>query len=237
MLQELVVDPDGAEFQIDFDKLDEDPNEQAKLNYLLEAERYRRNTMLLDTFERKYAVLFRKEAVSMDPAMLQEISKEYLGNIDPYYPVYVVKSLNFVKVSDLIKPSNVVYKLPPLYNRVGVVNDLGRDGINIMQAFNNIVANGIDDRFDHKKKQYAKYLGTVFEAMTDNDALARNQEAAKEMSDQALKRSLEYKNKTASVTSDDPVLEVQDIPEDMIEDISQASDNTVFKSVPQEEYL
>ena len=235
---ELTIDPGGTECPVDFDRLDTDPNEQAKLKHLLEAEHYRRNIILLSDFERKYAVLFRKEATAKDPAELQKISQEYLGSIDPYYPVYVVKSKLTDRVAELIKASNVVYMLPPIYNRVGVVNNLGQDGVNIMQAFNNLGRAGYDDTFDRKKKQYSSYLKIVFDNMSDTAQQEATREQAKKLSDQALRRSDDYKNNRASTVDNDPGLEVQDIPEDMLSDLDIAADNTaIHEQKVEEEYL
>ena len=120
---------------------------------------------------------------------MQELAAEYMGRIDPYSPVYIVTNTNYESLDELLSPSNVVLTLPAIWNKLGTVNNLGQDGLNIMQAFNNIVANDIDDRFDRKKQMYSKSLATTIELMTDPAKLEENKRQARAMASEAISKS------------------------------------------------
>ena len=172
---------------VDFDKLN-DPEEGAKLQYLLKIQRYKRNIISQDEFESKYKELFTVQK-NMDAEELRKLSTEYMSRIDPYTPVFIVKNINYRTVEELIAPDNVVLTLPAIWNKIGVVNNLGEDGVNIMQAFNNLAATDVDDRFDRKKQMYTKSLGTVIQLMTDQGKLDANKAQAQEMAQEAVRKS------------------------------------------------
>lgn len=172
---------------VDFDKLN-DPKEAEKLKYLLQVQRYKKNIISQEEFEQKYKVLFTIQN-NMDQNSLQDLANEYMHRIDPYTPVFIVKSLAYHTVEELLAENNLVLTLPAIWNRIGVVNNVGQDGVNIMQAFNNLAVNDIDDRFDRKKQMYTKSLGTVIQLMTDQSKLDANKAQAQEMAQEALRRS------------------------------------------------
>ena len=172
---------------VDFDKLD-DPNEAAKLKYLLQVQRYKKNIISQEEFEQKYKILFTVQN-NMDQESLQELANEYMHRIDPYTPVFIVKNMEYHTVEELLAENNLVLTLPAIWNRIGVVNNVGEDGVNIMQAFNNLAVNDVDDRFDHKKQMYTKSLGTVIQLMTDQNKLDANKAQAQAMAQEALRKS------------------------------------------------
>jgi len=74
--------------------------------------------------------------------------------------------------------------------------------------------------------------------MTDPVQIEVNRNRAKQISEAALQRSDDYKNNRASTIANDPSLDVQDLPEDMLEDLDQAIDNTtVYEKGSGEEFL
>lgn len=171
---------------VNFDRLD-DPEEAKKLAHLFNLQVYRKNIMSTEDFE-QYRRLFETSG-DINAEELRNLSLEYMNRIDPYHPVYIVKDMNFSTVEELLKPDNVVLTLPAIYNKIGVVNNLGKDGVNIMQAFNNLVATDVDDRFDRKKQTYSKSLQTAINLMTDQNKLDTNKKQAQEMAAQALAQS------------------------------------------------
>ena len=171
---------------VDFDRLD-DPEESKKLAHLFNLQVYRKNIMSTEDFE-QYKRLFETSG-DINAEELRSLSLEYMNRIDPYHPVYIVKDMSFSTVEELLKPDNVVLTLPAIYNKIGVVNNLGKDGVNIMQAFNNLAATDIDDRFDRKKQTYSKSLQTAINLMTDQNKLDTNKKQAQEMAAQALAQS------------------------------------------------
>ena len=172
---------------VNFDKLN-DPEESAKLMHLLKLQKYKRNIIEQDEFNSKYKDLFTVQK-NMNVEQLRELSAEYMSRIDPYTPVFIVKSLDFPTVEELLAPSNLVLTLPAIWNKIGVVNNLGEDGVNIMQAFNNLAASDVDDRFDRKKQMYTKSLGTVIQLMSDQNKLDANKAQAQAMAEDALRKS------------------------------------------------
>lgn len=171
---------------VDFDRLD-DQEESKKLVHLFNLQVYRKNIMSTEDFE-QYRRLFETSG-DINAEELKSLSLEYMNRIDPYHPVYIVKDMSFSTVEELLKPDNVVLTLPAIYNKIGVVNNLGKDGVNIMQAFNNLAATDIDDRFDRKKQTYSKSLQTAINLMTDQNKLDINKKQAQEMAAQALAQS------------------------------------------------
>lgn len=176
----------NEDYYVNFDNIN-DPEEQAKLKRILDAQKYKTNIISHDEFVAKYSVLFRKNQTITDD--MQELAAEYMGRIDPYSPVYIVTNTNYESLDELLSPSNVVLTLPAIWNKLGTVNNLGQDGLNIMQAFNNIVANDIDDRFDRKKQMYSKSLATTIELMTDPAKLEENKRQARAMASEAISKS------------------------------------------------
>ena len=176
----------NEDYYVNFDNIN-DPEEQAKLKRILDAQKYKTNIISHDEFVAKYSVLFRKNQTITDD--IQELAAEYMGRIDPYNPVYIVTNTNYESLDELLSPSNIVLTLPAIWNKLGTVNNLGQDGLNIMQAFNNIVANDIDDRFDRKKQMYSKSLATTIELMTDPAKLEENKRQARAMASEAISKS------------------------------------------------
>lgn len=178
---------DSDNCTVDFDKLN-DPQEAAKLQYLLQVQRYKKNIISQEEFNQKYKVLFTIQR-NIDQESLKQLADEYMHRIDPYTPVFIVKTTEFSTVEELLNENNLVLTLPAIWNRLGVVNNVGEDGVNIMQAFNNLAVNDVDDRFNHKKQMYTKSLGTVIQLMTDQNKLDANKAQAQAMAQEALRRS------------------------------------------------
>lgn len=213
---------------VDFDKIN-DPKESAKLMHLLKLQKYKKNIMTEEEFDEKYRELFQVQK-NMNSDELRELAAEYMGRIDPYTPVYIVKSMDYSTVEELISEPNLVLTLPAIWNRIGVVNNVGQDGVDIMQAFNNIAASDIDDRFDRKKQMYTKSLSTVIQLMTDQGKLDANKAQAQEMAQEALRRSAESRQEEL----DNP--QGEELSEDIIKQY-QGNSNTTQESDETEEYL
>ena len=230
--EDLDLDEKAGNEVIDVTRIDSSPAEAEKLKRTFKIIMYRKNIMHVDEFMQHYAGLFQKKvALNMDPEYLKNLSEEYIHRVDMYNPVYVVRSKSSTRVKELLDPSNVVFVLPAVYGRTGVVNDLGKRAINEMQAFNNIVATDMDDRFDRKKSIYANSLATIINNMTDDKKLLGEQETAERQAKIAVEASRSY---TSNV---DKVPDVQNVPEEMLEEISHAeslSEQNGFKEVEEQ---
>ena len=209
---------DEYSINIDYDRLD-DPEEARKLKYLREKEKYKKNIILMSEFNEKYSILFNKnEATSLDMETLQKLSQEYVTRIDPYFPVYIIKQRNSALVSELLSKENLVYVLPPMYNRVRVINELGKDAVDVLQAFNNVAALNMDDRFDQKKAKYSKYVSILLDNLNSTEARMENKETSLKLAEKAVQDSNVYRTSgKIEMTPDD----VSDIPEDMMEELNE----------------
>ena len=209
---------------VNVDEIDRDPNEAAKLKHLLMLQVMKKNIIPHDEFVSKYEVLFKKDRTA-DITQLQQISAEYMSRIDPYHPVYVVRSMRYSSVEELLQEDNVEVKLPAIWNRIGTVNNLDQTGLDKMQAFNNIAALDLSDPFDKKKIRYSQELAAVFNAMTDPTQLAQNKERAQQMA----KEALEKVHQDAPPTPDEQ--------EQMDEMIQQYEEDSAPEPVVTEEFL
>jgi fructose 1,6-bisphosphatase len=176
---------------VDVTRLD-DPEEQKKLQYLFKLQSYKKNIILEDEFNEKYRRLFTKDQnISVED--LQDISTEYIGRIDPYNPVYIVRSTSYSTVEELLDPKNVVMTLPAIWNKIGVINNVGEDAMNVLQAFNNIAAQGMDDVGDRKKKAYSESVCMAIQLMSDDNKLDMNKQKAQEMAKNVVTPKVEEK--------------------------------------------
>ena len=229
---DLDLDEKAGNEVIDVTRIDSSPEEAAKLKRTFKIIMYRKNIMHIDEFMNHYVQLFKKNvALNMDPNDLKELSEQYMHRVDMYNPVYIVKSKSSTLVRELLDPSNVLFVLPAVYSHTGVVNDLGQRAVNEMQAFNNIVATDMDDRFDKKKSIYANSLATIINHMTDDNKLLNEQEIAERQAKIAVEASKSYK------VGKDVTPDIQNVPEEMLEELSHAasiSKPTEFKEVAEE---
>ena len=209
---------------VNIDEIDRDPNEAAKLRHLMQMQSYKKNIIPQDEFSSKYEILFKKDR-SLNVTELQQIASDYMSRIDPYQPVYIVRSMHFNTIEELLQDSNVVVTLPAIWNRIGTVNNLDKTGLDKMQAFNNIAALDLADPFDKKKIRYSQELAAVFNAMTDPTQLAQNKEKAQQMAKDALER----------VHQDAPA--TQDEQEQMDEMIQQYEEDSAPTPITTEEFL
>lgn len=209
---------------VNIDEIDRDPNEAAKLRHLMRMQSYKKNIIPQDEFSSKYEILFKKDR-SLNVTELQQIAADYMSRIDPYQPVYIVRSMHFNTIEELLQDNNVVVTLPAIWNRIGTVNNLDKTGLDKMQAFNNIAALDLADPFDKKKIRYSQELAAVFNAMTDPTQLAQNKEKAQQMAKDALEK----------VHQDAPA--TQDEQEQMDEMIHQYEEDSAPTPITTEEYL
>ena len=209
---------------VNIDEIDRDPNEAAKLKHLMMLQVMKKNIIPHDEFVSKYQVLFQKDR-SANVVQLQQIATEYMSRIDPYHPVYVVRSMHYATVEELLQEDNVEVRLPAIWNRIGTVNNLKETGLDAMQAFNNIAALDIADPFDKKKIRHSQQVAAVINAMTDPEQLARNKELAQQMAKEALEK----------VHQDAPP--TKDEQEQMDELIEQYEEESAPVPVTTEEYL
>ena len=172
---------------VNIDEIDNNPEEAAKLRHLMALQSYRKNIIKVSEFRSKYESLFIKDA-NANVQELRELANEYMLRIDPYNPVYIVYSLDYPTIKELLQDQNVVVVLPAIYNRLGTVNNLKEVGLDKMLAFNNLAAMDISDPFDRKKARYSQDLAAIFNAMTDPAELERNKERAQAMAKTALEK-------------------------------------------------
>ena len=221
---------------IDYDKVDHDPVEQQKLKLFMLAHKLRDNIFSVEEFE-PYSILFKENGINeIGELEYARRTQEYQERIDPYGPVFIVKEKDSTRTRVLFREENLVYVLPPVYNKIGMVNNLGHDAVDIMTAFNNLASSQVDDRFDRKKSQYSKYLAMVFNAMSDDKQLESNKQESLKLAQKAVAESQGGPGSKLLKAA-----EVQDLPADMLEELSASKEVTVQKalesSVEEEEFL
>ena len=234
-MNDIDLNDDYTIESIDFNLIDIDPNEGAKLKYIRERERYRKNIILASEFESKYLCLFNTSlAANKSIDEMQTLSQEYTTRIDPYFPVYVVRCMPSSKVSEILASDNVLYTLPPMYHRLGTVNVLGEEGLNILQAFNNVTALGMDDRFDHKKALYTEHMKLVLNSLEDGNKEEEDKKIARAMAEEAVEQSKVYDNPEYMLPSE----QEQELPPDIFEELNIAKEVEEEKqTMEQEEFL
>lgn len=145
---------DYANSFVNFDALIAgDETELAKLDHTLDAAVQARNTLTLSEF-RNYVPLFKIDGREvLGDAAYEVLAKEYFTTITPYHPVHIVNNHD---------RSEVIFVLPPIFNKVSCVTELGEVGADAVTAFHN--AHEQADDFNIKKSNYTSLLIDVFNA-------------------------------------------------------------------------
>lgn len=156
---------DYASSFINFSKVvANDKEEIKKLNMVLEASTKQRNTLALSEFN-KFIIIFKLDGRNtIGNEAYEALCKEYFSRITPYHSVHIVDD----------DTNEEIAVLPPIFNSVECVSNLGIVGSQAIDAFTN--AHESADEFNIKKKTYTDHLKKVFQAVQNNEKLEYNRQ-------------------------------------------------------------
>ena len=165
------VDPDLLP---QFDKLLEDPNGVELVKAILHQSRLQKNVISIEEFQR-YIPLFQysgKDQMTEDE--YTDLSLEYANRICRFDPVYIVGDDN-----------EVLFTLPPVFNRTNPINSAGVTGTQYAQAFVNACMLP-DEVSGEKRAKYAEFYKQLYDIAQNNKEHEHHIKVAAEMADNTL---------------------------------------------------
>ena len=191
-----------------FDELMNDPNGVEKVKAVMHQARLSKNIMHISEFT-KYIPLFQysgKDTMSADE--YEALSLEYANRICRFDPVRIVGDDN-----------EILFELPPVFNRTNPINISGRRGEEFAQAFINVCMLP-DEVSSEKRARYSEFYKQLFDIAQDNQAHVEKIKQAEEMSKTALDRIGNKDNES------DKDSEISDIDSLDLKDNASSSSNT-----------
>ena len=188
------VDPDTLP---QFDKLIEDPNGVELVKAVLYQSRLQHNKISIEEFQ-KYIPLFQysgKDQMSEDE--YTDLSVEYANRICRFDPVYIVGDDN-----------EVLFTLPPVFNRTNPINSAGYVGTQYAQAFVNACMLA-DEVSGEKRAKYSTFYKQLYDIAQNNQEHEYNKKKAAEMSDTVLE-AVKKQNEKAKSESEIESLDLKD---------------------------
>ncbi len=165
------VDPDTLP---QFDQLMEAPDGVELVKAVLHQSRLQQNVMSIAEFQR-YIPLFQysgKDQMSEDE--YTELSIEYSNRVCRFDPVHIVADDN-----------EVLFTLPPVFNRTNPINAAGHAGTQYAQAFVNACMLA-DEVSGEKRAKYAEFYKQLYDIAQNNQEHEYHKQIAAEMADNTL---------------------------------------------------
>lgn len=165
------VDPDTLP---QFDQLMESEEGVELVKAVLHQSRLAQNVMSIGEFQ-KYIPLFQYSGKDqMSEEAYSDLSWEYTNRICRFDPVYIVGDEN-----------EVLFTLPPVFNRTNPINAAGHTGAQYAQAFINACMLP-DEVSNEKRAKYSAFYKQLFDIAQDNQEHERHKQVAAEMADNTL---------------------------------------------------
>lgn len=186
-----------ADLDSTFEELLEADNGLEVVKDILRAHRIEQNKITLHEFYR-YSPLFRYKGMEeLGEDKFVELANDYFERICPFDPVAVVNP-----------EGKTVYLLPPIFNRVEVINRAGHTATNIAQAFVN-ACQLPDEVSGLKRSKYLNLYQQLFDIAQDKNRL----DTVRRLSDEMSSNLLHQVNQEAQESgyTQEPKNEVQEV--------------------------
>jgi len=191
-----------------FDELISDPDGPKYVGALLHQTRLHQNVIHINEFK-QYEPLFRWSGrEELGDQEYGRLSIEYAQRISRFDPVYIVGDEN-----------EVLFVLPPVFNRTDTMNSLGATGVNISQAFINACLLP-DEVSTEKRAKYGKIYEDLFKLAQNEKVHEHHKKIAAEMSEEVLKQT------RAQALKEMQESEIQDISPSELKEIQSGTSST-----------
>lgn len=181
------VDPDTLP---QFDQLMESEDGVELVKTVLHQSRLAQNVMTIGEFQ-KYIPLFQYSGKDqMSEEAYADLSWEYTNRICRFDPVYIVGDDN-----------EVLFTLPPVFNRTNPINSAGHTGAQYAQAFVNACMLP-DEVSNEKRSKYSAFYKQLFDIAQNNQEHEYHKKIAAEMADNTLSA---LKNQAESESSESEI--------------------------------
>lgn len=195
-----------------FDEILNDPNGPNYISKLLHQTRLHQNVIHINEFH-QYEPLFRYSGrEELGDQEYGRLSLEYARRICRFDPVYIVNDNN-----------EILFVLPPVFNRTNTMNSLGPAGVNIAQAFVNACMLP-DEVANEKRSKYGKYYNELFRLAQNEKEYEHHKKVAAEIAEDALKRAGAQRQQAQEQA------EIEDIDPSTLKDKSGYTSSTSGKS-------
>lgn len=189
------VDPDTLP-QFDALLSSEDGVEMVKA--VLHQSRLANNIMTIEEFQR-YVPLFQFSGKDQMPKEeYEDLSNEYANRICRFDPVYIVGDEN-----------EVLFTLPPVFNRTNPINMAGSTGTQYAQAFVNACFLP-DEVSQEKRARYSEFYKQLYDIAQNNQEHEHHKRIAAEMADETLTRLKQANEGKPSPESEIEPLDLKD---------------------------
>lgn len=157
-----------------FDQLMESEDGVEMVKAVLHQARLQNNVLTIDEFQR-YVPLFQYSGKdTMSEEEYEELSLEYANRICRFDPVFIVGD-----------EKEILFTLPPVFNRTNPINSAGPTGTQYAQAFVNACLLP-DEVSGEKRKKYSAFYMQLFDIAQNNQEHEYHKKIAAEMADNAL---------------------------------------------------
>lgn len=165
------VDPDTLPH---FDQLMEAPDGVELVKAVLHQSRLQQNVMSIGEFQR-YIPLFQYSGKDqMSEEDYTALSIEYADRVCRFDPVHIVGEEN-----------EVLFTLPPVFNRTNPINAAGHVGTQYAQAFVNACMLA-DEVSGEKRRKYSEFYKQLYDIAQNNQEHEYHKKVAAEMADNTL---------------------------------------------------